>query len=105
VKHPIRNETSLILVVALIFSGVAIPVLSGFLGPSQPPGVAAVQIGDGSGRDAPAAEPTSSQPREDDPAGEAKGRRAASSSRERSAPPAEPAPSAPSDEAGEDDAD
>jgi hypothetical protein len=105
VKKPIRNETSLILVVALIFSGIAIPVLSGFLEPSQPPGVAAVQIGDPSGRDAPAAEPMSSQPRENDPAGEAKGRRAGSSSRERSAPRAAPAPAAPSEEAGEDDAD
>jgi hypothetical protein len=46
VKNPIRNETSLVLVVAVIFTAVAIPVLSGFLEPSQPPAVAAVQIGD-----------------------------------------------------------
>jgi hypothetical protein len=45
VKNPIRNETSLVLVVAVIFTAVAIPVLSGFLEPSQPPAVAAVQIG------------------------------------------------------------
>jgi hypothetical protein len=45
VKNPIRNETSLVLVVAVIFSAVAIPVLSGFLEPSQPPAVAVVQIG------------------------------------------------------------
>ncbi len=41
-KNPIRNETSLVLVVAVILSAVAIPVLSGFLEPSQPPAVAAV---------------------------------------------------------------
>jgi hypothetical protein len=46
VRNPVRNETSLILVVAVIFSAIAIPVLSGFLEPSQPPAVAAVQIGD-----------------------------------------------------------
>jgi hypothetical protein len=46
VKHPVRNETSLIFVVAVIFSAIAIPVLSGFLDPSPPPAVAAVQIGD-----------------------------------------------------------
>jgi hypothetical protein len=44
--NPIRNETSLILVVAVTFSAIAIPALSGFLEPSQPPAVAAVQIGD-----------------------------------------------------------
>jgi hypothetical protein len=46
VKNPIRNETSLVLVVAVVLSAVAIPVLSGFLEPSQPPAVAAVQIAD-----------------------------------------------------------
>jgi hypothetical protein len=46
VRNPVRNETSLIFVVAVIFSAIAIPVLSGFLEPSQPPAVAAVQIGD-----------------------------------------------------------
>jgi hypothetical protein len=51
VKNPIRNETSLVLVVAVILSAVAIPVLSGFLEPSQPPAVAAVQIGDPRDRD------------------------------------------------------
>ena len=45
-RNPIRNEASFVLVVAMIFSAIAIPVLSGFLEPSQPPAVAAVQIGD-----------------------------------------------------------
>jgi hypothetical protein len=63
VKNPIRNETSLVLVVAVIFSAVAIPVLSGFLEPSQPPAVAVVQIGQP--RDAVAA-PRDSGPKRDD---------------------------------------
>jgi hypothetical protein len=46
VKNPVRNETSVILVVAVVFSAVAIPVMSGLLEPSQPPAVAAVQVGD-----------------------------------------------------------
>jgi hypothetical protein len=135
VKNPIRNETSLVLVIAVIFSGVAIPVLSGFLEPSQPPAVAAVQIGDPSGRDAPSVKPRSapqhkgednsagkgeansagedddSAGKDDDsagedesnPAGDVRGRRSMSSSRERPAQPAEPAPAPPADDAGEDD--
>jgi hypothetical protein len=43
--NPIRNETSLVLGVAVVFSAIAIPALSGFLEPSQPPAVGAVQIG------------------------------------------------------------
>ena len=122
--NPIRNETSLVLVVAVIFSAVAIPVLSGFLEPSQPPAVAAVQIGDprdgngGAGtRDdgAPASPP---EPRErppaDDverpPADDVQGARADDVQRRRPAPqpaaPARPrqtAPPAPADDAAEDD--
>ena len=45
-KKAIRNETSVLLVAAAAFTGAAIPVLSGFLEPSQPPAVAAVQIAD-----------------------------------------------------------
>jgi len=106
VKNPIRNETSLVLVVAVIFSAVAIPVLSGFLEPSQPPAVAAVQIGDPRNSDsdasrddgAPANEPATGEPR---PAGDdqAKRRRPAP----RPAAPAQSAPSAPADDAAEDD--
>jgi hypothetical protein len=94
-KNPIRNETSLILVVAVIFSAVAIPVLSGFLEPSQPPAVAAVQIGDPrdgwAARDGGAAgkPATEGQP--------AKRRRSAPK------PAAQPAPSASEDDAAEDD--
>jgi hypothetical protein len=44
--NPIRNETTLVLLAAAIFSAVAIFLLSGFLEPSQPPAVAAVQIGE-----------------------------------------------------------
>lgn len=99
-KNPIRNETSLVLVVAVIFSAVAIPVLSGFLEPSQPPAVAAVQIGDPSDGDdgAPATEPDTREPRpaDDD---QAKRRRPAP----RPAAPAPPAKSAPADDAAEDD--
>jgi hypothetical protein len=45
-KKAIRNETSILLVAAAAFTGAAIPVLTGFLEPSQPPAVAAVQIAD-----------------------------------------------------------
>jgi hypothetical protein len=44
-KNAIRNDTSVLLVAAAAFTGAAIPVLSEFLGPSQPPAVAAIQIG------------------------------------------------------------
>jgi hypothetical protein len=109
VKNPIRNETSLVLVVAVIFSAVAIPVLSGFLEPSQPPAVAAVQIGDPRDSDgdasrddgAPATEPDTDEPR---PAGDVKAKRRRSAPRPAApAPPAQSAPSAPADDAAEDD--
>jgi hypothetical protein len=45
-KKAIRNETSVLLIAAAAFTGAAIPVLSGFLEPSRPPAVAAVQIAD-----------------------------------------------------------
>lgn len=108
-KNPIRNETSLVLVVAVILSAVAIPVLSGFLEPSQPPAVAAVQIGDprdGDSNaprddDAPArpTEPKTSEPRPADD--QAKRRRPAP--RPAASAPAQSAPSAPADDAAEDD--
>jgi hypothetical protein len=94
VKNPIRNETSLVLVVAVIFTAVAIPVLSGFLEPSQPPAVAAVEIGDPRDGDAARDGGAPGKPTERQPA-----------ERRRRAPkPApEPAPSAPADDAAEDD--
>jgi hypothetical protein len=104
VKNPIRNETSLVLVVAVVFSGVSIPVLSGFLEPSQPPAVAAVQIGeprDGTGnatRDDGAPGPETSEPRRADD-DQAQRRRAA----RRRAAPTQPAPPAPADDVAEDD--
>src|SRR5919106_5029898 len=94
VKNPIRNETSLVLVVAVIFTAVAIPVLSGFLEPSQPPAVAAVEIGDP--RDGDAA-------RDGGAAGKSATERQAAK-RRRSAPKPAPAPApAPADDAAEDD--
>jgi hypothetical protein len=100
--NPIRNETSLVLVVAVILSAVAIPVLSGFLEPSQPPAVAAVQIGDprdGAGNaDDGAPEPETSEPRPADD-NQAQRRRHA----RRRAAPAQSAPSAPAGDAAEDD--
>jgi hypothetical protein len=104
VKNPIRNETSLILVVAVILSAVAIPVLSGFLEPSQPPAVAAVQIGDPRDRDDGAAAPeprtrdTRRAPaRPDRPTPSSKRERPASSS------PTTPASSARADDLADDD--
>jgi hypothetical protein len=107
-KNPIRNETSLVLIVAVIFSAIAIPVLSGFLEPSQPPAVAAVQIGDGTGDAAgddgastgrtkpdPQPEPETRDP---GPAGDVQAERRRSAPRR-----AEPAQSAPADDAAEDD--
>ena len=108
-KNPIRNETSLVLVVAVIFSAIAIPVLSGFLEPSQPPAVAAVQIGDPRDSDgdasrddgAPATEPDTGGPR---PARDDQAKRRRSAPRPAApAPPAQSAPSAPADDAAEDD--
>jgi hypothetical protein len=94
VKNPIRNETSLVLVVAVIFSAVAIPVLSGFLEPSQPPAVAAIEIGD----------PREGDAARDDGAGKQTERPPADSRRERRrAAPEQSAPSAPADDAAEDD--
>jgi hypothetical protein len=119
VKNPIRNETSLVLVVAVIFSAIAIPALSGFLEPSQPPAVAAVQVGnaqDSGGSDAvrddggpaksrePASQPKpereSREPRSGN--GDAKPGRAAQR-RAAPAPSAEPAPAAPADDPVDDD--
>jgi hypothetical protein len=104
VNNPIRNETSLVLVVAVIFSAVAIPVLSGFLEPSKPPAVAAVQIGDPRERGGAAGTAES----EAAPAPDTERQRQASSpTRKRRAPtqraPAQPAPSPPADD-GDDDA-
>jgi len=117
VKNPIRNETSLVLVVAVVLSAVAIPVMSGFLEPSQPPAVAAVQIGDPreGARDAergdgapdgrtgpkPQPEPETKTPR---PAGDVQAERRRSAPRSAdSARSAQSAPSAPADGAAEDD--
>ena len=94
-KNPIRNETSLVLVVAVIFSAVAIPVLSGFLEPSQPPAVAAIEIGDPRDGDA---------VRDDGASGEATERTPADSRRTRRRnAPEQPAPAAPVDDAADDD--
>ena len=92
-KNPIRNETSLVLVVTVIFTAVAIPVLSGFLEPSQPPAVAAVEIGDPGDGDAARDGGAAGKPAtEGQPA-----------KRRRSAPKPAPAPSASEDDAAEDD--
>lgn len=104
-RNPIRNETSLVLVVAVIFSAVAIPVLSGFLEPSQPPAVAAVQIGDGREDDGDASRddgaPATGEP---GPVGDDQAKRRRPAPRPAApAPPAQSAPSAPADDAAEDD--
>jgi hypothetical protein len=105
VKNPIRNETSLVLVVAVVFSAVAIPVLSGFLEPSQPPAVGAVQIGnprDGASeavRDDGAPAPSELAP-------DTRKRRSADDQAQRRRPaprPADPAQPPPSDDDDEDD--
>jgi hypothetical protein len=124
VKNPIRNETSLVLVVAVIFSAIAIPVLSGFLEPSQPPAVATVQIGEpgdgaaaGAREDGARAKPRKPdrrpkpETREPRPAGNVKGQAGSGKAQRRRpapepvapAPPAQSAPSVPSDDAAEDD--
>jgi hypothetical protein len=105
VRNPIRNETSLVLVVAVVFSAVAIPVLSGFLEPSQPPAVAAVQIGDpreSGARDdsAAASERDRSESEVGDGRSPARRQVAPSAPSER---PTQPAPAPPRDEAGEED--
>jgi hypothetical protein len=110
VRNPVRNETSLILVVAVIFSAIAIPVLSGFLEPSQPPAVAAVQIGDprdrpvrddGAPRGTPTGEIRTAPARFERRAASArKGKRP---TRAAPATPPEPAPLAPADDLAGDD--
>jgi hypothetical protein len=97
-KNPIRNETSLVLVVAVVFSAVAIPVLSGFLEPSQPPAVAAIQIGEPRNGAGDAAR--------DEPGADRGERRATDGQRRRPAPrQANPAQSAPSGDAEDDGGD
>jgi hypothetical protein len=114
VKNPIRNEASFVLVVAVIFSAVAIPVLSGFLEPSQPPAVAAVEIGDprdGASRNDGVAGRKSEERAIKAKAARSERRRSASSpKRERRTRPAhtrpaptQPAPPAPADDLAEDD--
>jgi hypothetical protein len=110
VNNPIRNETSLVLVVAVIFSAVAIPVLSGFLEPSQPPAVAAVQIGDprdgagGAAGEDDASAPPSADTREPRPARDDQAQRRRPAPRQADpAPPARSAPPAPAPDAAEDD--
>jgi hypothetical protein len=44
-KTVVRNDTSVLLIIAAIFTGATIPVMSGFLEPSQPPAVEAVEVG------------------------------------------------------------
>jgi hypothetical protein len=121
VTNPIRNETSLVLVVAVIFSAIAIPALSGFLEPSQPPAVAAVQIGnpmdgggdavgdDGGSAGSPVPAPATDAQPEPEPETR-KPRTAGDAEHQRRdkrpaapAPSAQPAPAAPADDAVEDD--
>jgi hypothetical protein len=119
VKNPIRNETSLVLVVAVIFTAVAIPVLSGFLEPSQPPAVGAVKIGeprDDAGNavrsdntlrsdDAPARRSRKSDTSEPRSAADVKAQRRRRSAPRQAAPapPRQSAPSPPADDVAEDD--
>jgi hypothetical protein len=102
VRKTLPNETALVLLVAALFSAGAIAFLSGFLEPSQPPGVRAVEIGEP--RKAPAATDDSGAGRERQgskaPAREGGRQNAPSAPRERST---QPAPSPPVDDAGEDD--
>jgi hypothetical protein len=108
VKNPIRNETSLVLVVAVIFTAVAIPVLSGFLEPSQPPAVGAVKIGeprdDAGASGAPSPNSPKPDTRERRPASDDKAQRRRPAPRQAApAPPRQSAPSPPADDAAEDD--
>jgi hypothetical protein len=109
VRNPIRNETSLVLVIAVVFSAIAIPVLSGFLEPSQPPAVAAVQIGDPrdrpSGQDGASARESENRVIKTAPARSERRRPAPSPERERPTRPApeQPAPPPPADDLAEDD--
>jgi hypothetical protein len=104
VRNPIRNEASFVLVVAVIFSAVAIPVLSGFLEPSQPPAVAAVQIEDPRDRpsrhDGASARESKNRLSKTDPVRSERRRPALSPKRER---PTQPAPSPPPEDTAEDD--
>jgi hypothetical protein len=92
------NETALVLLVAALFSAGAIAFLSGFLEPSQPPGVGAVKIGEPR-EGALAAREDRATPQA--PARERQGQQAPSAPREQQT---QPAPSPPVDDAGEDDA-
>jgi hypothetical protein len=109
VRNPIRNEASFVLVVAVIFSAVAIPVLSGFLEPSQPPAVAAVQIEDPRDRpsrhDGASARESKNRLSKTDPVRSERRRPALSPKRERPTrtAPAQPAPSPPADDSAGDD--
>jgi hypothetical protein len=109
VRNPIRNEASFVLVVAAVFSAVAIPVLSGFLEPSQPPAVAAVQIGDPrdrpSGEDGASARDSENRLIKTAPARSERRRPALAPKRERPKRPAstQPAPPPPADDLAEDD--
>jgi hypothetical protein len=101
-KNPIRNETSLVLVVAVVFSAVAIPVLSGFLEPSQPPAVAAIQIGEPRESTGDAARNDAA----DESGADTREPRAADAKRRRPAPrQANPAQAAPSGDAEDDGGD
>jgi hypothetical protein len=98
VRKSLPNETALVLLVAALFSAGAIALLSGFLEPSQPPGVGAVKIG----------EPRNGVPAADDAA--AKEQRATPQAPADEGRPekaserlAQPAPSPSVDDAGEDD--
>ena len=100
-RKTLPNETALVLLAAALFSAGAIALLSGFLEPSQPPGVGAVKIG----------EPVEGAAAADD-RGAGEGRAnpqvpAREDGRQKATPgPREqvtPAPSPPADAAGEDD--
>ena len=99
-RNPIRNETSLVLVVVVIFTAVAIPALSGFLEPSQPPSVGTIQIGDPRDGDD-SAPSTQIEGKGSEPAGDAQRQRSARPpARERLKRSARPAPA---DDDAEDD--
>lgn len=100
-RKTLPNETALVLIVAALFSAGAIAVLSGFLEPSQPPGVGAVKIGEPR-EGAPAADDRGAREgRATPPAREGTRQKAPSAPRERLT---QPAPSPPVGDAGEDDA-
>jgi hypothetical protein len=80
----IRHENVALLTMAAVFSVVATVVLSGFLEPSQPPAVAAVEIGD------PRESQSRAREREERPRRDAGERRRAE--RQEAAPPQEARP-------------